>query len=308
MNPRAWLLAMRDALRSMTQSSLMSLASMLTVAVSLMVLSVVLLLAVNMEHWATTVEQQVEIKAYLCAAWDETEKCNKQDLTEAQKRTVQEQISQIPGVKSYTYLTRQQALDRMKKEFGEQQDLLEGLEGEGDNPLSDMIEIKANDPKDVKSVAEAAAKLPGVRKVNWGEEWVDKLVALTKAIRIGGIGLVLLLVVATVLTISNTIRLAVYARRREIAIMKLVGATDWYIRRPFMIEGIILGLVGAVAAMLGTGYGYESVIRYLYKVVPFLPLIPAQDVLMSLTLGLVLLGSVLGAVGSLISMRRFLKV
>lgn len=306
MSIRAWVLAFRDALRSMTQSSLMSLASMGTVAVSLLVLSVVLLLAVNMEHWATTVEEQVEIKAYLCATWDDTPKCNKQELTEPQRRTLLDQISKIPGIKEYAFVTRQQALEQMKKDFGEQKDILEGLEGE--NPLSDMVQIKAHDPKQVKVIAEAVNKLPGVRKVNFGEEWVDKLVALTNAIRIGGVGLVILLVAATVLTISNTIRLAVYARRREIAIMKLVGATDWYIRRPFMIEGIMLGLLGALLAMLGTGYGYQQMVIYLYKIVPFLPLVPPQDVLMSLTLGLVLLGSVLGAVGSMISMRRFLKV
>lgn len=284
----------------------MSLASMATVAVSLLVLAVVLLLAVNMEHWATTVEQQVEIKAYLCAAWDETAKCNKQDLKEDQKKAIVDQVSKIPGIKQYAYVTRQQALERMKKEFGEQRDILEGLEG--DNPLSDLIEIKAADPKNVRSIAETILGLPGVRKVDYGQDWVDKLVAFTRAVRVAGVGLVLLLVVATVLTISNTIRLAVYARRREIAIMKLVGATDWYIRRPFMVEGILLGFVGALLAMMITGYGYQQLVVSLYKSIPFLPLIPGQDVLMSLTLGLMLLGAVLGAAGSLISMRRFLKV
>jgi len=150
--------------------------------------------------------------------------------------------------------------------------------------------------------------VPGIRKVDFGQEWVERLVAFTKAVRIGGIGLVVLLVIATVLTISNTIRLAVFARRREIAIMKLVGATDWYIRRPFLIEGIFLGIIGAVLATLVTGLGYERIVTSAHATVPFLPIVPPEDVLMSMSLSLAILGAVLGGIGSLISMRRFLKV
>ncbi len=306
MKLRAWITAFRDAFLSMTQSSMMSLASMATVAVSLLVLSVVLLLAVNMEHWATTVEQQIEVKVYLCATFDDSAKCNKTEPSEQQKKEILVQAKALPGVKEATYLTKQQALERFRTDFGEQKEILEGLEG--DNPLSDMIELKVLDPNDAKSVAESMSAVPGIRKVDFGQEWVERLVAFTKAVRIGGIGLVVLLVIATVLTISNTIRLAVYARRREIAIMKLVGATDWYIRRPFMIEGVFLGLIGSVLATLVTGFGYERVVGSAYSSVPFLPIIPPQDVLMSLTLGLAILGAVLGGIGSLISMRRFLKV
>lgn len=305
MNIRAWGTAFRDAFRSMTQSSLMSLASMGTVTVSLLVLSVVLLLAVNLQNAASSLEQQVEIKAYVCAAWDETTKCNKQEPKDEQKKALGEQLKRLPGVAKVTYMTRQQALERMKQEFGEQKDLLEGLD---ENPLSDVFEVTTTDPAYVKGIAEAAAKLAGIRKVDYGQEWVDKLTTFTHAVRIGGVGLVILLVIATVLTISNTIRLAVYARRREIGIMKLVGATDWYIRRPFMIEGVFLGMVGSLLSMVITGSGYQRLAGYMHQNIPFLPVVPPQDVLMSLTLGLILLGAVLGAVGSLISMRRFLKV
>lgn len=305
MNPRAWVTAFRDAFASMRQSSLMSLASMATVAVSLLVLSVVLLLAVNMEHWATSVEQQVEVKVYLCASFDDV-KCNKQELKEEQKKAITDQIAKLPGVKEAVFITRQQVLEKMKVDFKEQKDILDGFEK--DNPFSDLVQVRATDTKTVKAISEAAAKIPGVRKVDYGQDYVDNLLVLTHAIRVAGVGLVILLVIATVLTISNTIRLAVYARRREIAIMKLVGATDWYIRRPFMIEGVFLGVAGALLAMALTGYGYQRTEIAVHVKVPFLPVVPAQDVLMSLTLGLVVLGGVLGAVGSLISMRRFLKV
>lgn len=284
----------------------MSLASMATVAVSLLVLSVVLLLALNLEYMAETVEKQVVIRTYLCAPEDEDARCNKQELSIEQTQALMDQVKQMPGVVNVTFITKEEALSELQEQFGQQQDILKGLEG--DNPLRNELRIEANDPKVVATIGEAVRELPGVGDVNYGQTWVQDLIALTTAIRIGGIGLVLLLIIATVLTISNTIRLAVYARRREISIMKLVGATDWYIRRPFMVEGIFLGVFGALAAMALTGWGYQRSVVYLDQSIPFLPLVRPEVVLLNQTAGLVLLGGLLGAVGSLISMRRFLKV
>lgn len=307
MNLRGWANAFRDALRSMTQSGLMSLASMLSVAASLLVLAVVLLVAVNLEHLAATAEAQVEIKAYLCAAQREEAKCNKQELTEQQRQALLDQIKKLPNVKETAFVSRHQALEEMKKSDPTQRELLTGYEG-NENPLSDEVYVKVTEVAQVKAVADAIRALPGVAKVVYGQEYVDKLMAFTNAIRIGGVGLVLLLVVATVLTLSNTIRLSVFARRREISIMKLVGATDWYIRRPFMLEGIFLGLIGAAIASGATMWGYVRMVPRLQKAIPFLPVVQPTDVLGNLALGLLFLGAVLGAAGSIISLRRFLKV
>lgn len=306
MNPRAWVTAIRDALRSMTRSSLMSLASIATVAVSLMVLAAVLLLALNLDFMAASVESEVEVKAYLCSVEDTDATCNQQELTENQKKLIVEDVRKIAGVKEVTFVSRDEALMQLSEEFGENKDILEGLDGE--NPLRDSLEIQALDVQQVQAIAEAVSKIPGVSDVNYGQDYVNTLMAFTRAIRYGGVGLVLMLIVATVLTISNTIRLSVYARRREIGIMKLVGATDWYIRRPFMMEGILLGVFGALVAMGLTGYGYSKVVLYLTEKIPFWPVVRPEQVLMNQTLGLVVLGAVLGAVGSLISLRRFLKV
>jgi cell division transport system permease protein len=306
MNLRAWVTAFRDAFRSMTQSSLMSLASVATVAVSLLVLSAVLLLAINLEHMASTLEQQVQINVFLCSAKDEAKPCNKQELKEEQKSAIVDQIQKLPGVKKVTYVTRDEAMQRMKTNFGEQKGILDALEG--DNPLRDAVEVMAIDANQVKIIAEATRQLDGVADVNYGKDYVDKLLAFTKAVRLGGIGLVFLLIFATVLTISNTIRLAVYARRREVSIMKLVGATDWFIRRPFMLEGIFLGVFGAAVAMGIVGFGYQRVVLYLNTEIAFLPVVGPEKILLDLTFGLIGLGGVLGAVGSFISLRRFLKV
>lgn len=307
MSPRAWLNALRDAARSMTQSSLMSLASIATVAVSLLVLAVVLLLTLNVEKMAESVEKQVVVKGFLCAAADTAAPCNGAELQPGQRQALMDEISKLPGVVKVEFTSRDEALKQLKEDFGEQQDLLAGLE-EGDNPLRDEIRIEAGDVKSVPAIGEAVRVMPGVGNVNYGQDWVKTLITLTASIRLGGAGLVALLIIATVLTISNTIRLAVYARRREISIMKLVGATDWYIRRPFMMEGVFLGVFGALIAMALSGWGYNKVVAYLDQNIGFVPLVRPEQVLMNQTVVLVVLGGLLGAIGSMISMRKFLKV
>lgn len=307
MSLRGWLNAFRDALHNATRSSLMSLASMLSVAVSLLVLAVVVLLAVNLEFMAETAESQVEVKAYLCTAKREEAKCGQRDLTQAETEAILERVRRLPNVKEVTFINRHQALEEMKKADPSQAAIFEGYEGE-ENPLSDEVYVKVSDVELVASVAEEMAKLAGVAKVDYGQQVVANLLAFTRAIRIGGIGLVLLLVFATVLTLSNTIRLSVFARRREVSIMKLVGATDWYIRRPFMLEGVFLGTLGALIGSLVTGWGYIRLIPGLQRSIPFLPLVQPEAILTDLTLGLLLLGAVLGAVGSFVSLRKFLKV
>jgi len=307
MSIRGWANALRDAFRSMTQSGLMSLASTLSVAISLLVLAVIMLLAVNLEFMATSVEQQVEIQTFLCAANREEAQCNKQELTEEQKQSIVAQIRTLANVKQAEYVTRHQALEQLKQSDPTKAEVLQGFEG-AENPLSDEVYVKVVEVEQVKSVAEAIQAIPGVAKVQYGQGDVEKLLVMTHAIRIGGFGLVILLGVATILTLSNTIRLSVYARRREISIMKLVGATDWYIRRPFMLEGVFLGILGAGIASVITTYGYNRLIPYLQQTTPFLPLVQPANVITNMTLSLLTLGAVLGAFGSLISLRRFLKV
>jgi cell division transport system permease protein len=307
MSPRAWLNALRDAVRSMTQSSLMSLASVATVAVSLLVLSVVLLLTMNVEKMAESVEKQVIVKGFLCSVSDTGAPCYAKELTPEGRQALIDQIEALPGVVKVEFTSREDALKQLKEDFGEQQDLLAGLE-EGDNPLRDELRVEADDVKSVPAIGEAVRVMSGVGNVNYGQDWVKTLITLTASIRLGGAGLVTLLIIATVLTISNTIRLAVYARRREISIMKLVGATDWYIRRPFMMEGIFLGVFGALIAMALSGWGYNRVVVYLDQNIGFVPLVRPDQILMNQTLVLMALGGLLGAIGSLILMRKFLKV
>lgn len=305
MSIRAWVNALRDAIRAITSSTLMSVASAASVAVSLLVLAVMLLLAFNLEYMAASVESQLEVTAYICAPYAEEPVCNKQEPSPEQKQQLVNQILALPGVAKATYVSKEQALEQLKKMYPEDAAAYSIYEG-AENPLFDSVLIQLKDASQIKPVAEAVQPMSGIRKVNWGQDWVEKLTTATHAVRLVGIGLVLLLVVATVLTISNTIRLSVFARRREIAIMKLVGATDWYIRRPFMLEGIILGLVGGGTALGLVALGYAKVEEYVRSAV--FPIIPSAELMPGLTVTLLLLGTALGAFGSIMAVRKFLKV
>lgn len=307
MSYRGWSTALRDALHNMARGNLMSLASMLSVAVTLLVLAVVALLAVNLEEMAASAESQVEIKGYLCTAKRDEAKCGQRDLTEEETRALLERIRSLPNVQEVTFLSRHDALEQMKRADPAQADLLAGYEGD-ENPLSDEVYVKVTDVTLVAEVAGQIEALPGVAKVDYGKEIVADLLAFTRAVRIGGLGLVLLLLFATVLTLSNTIRLSVYARRREVSIMKLVGATDWYIRRPFVLEGMLLGLVGAGVASGVTAWGYIRLAPAIQQSIPFLPMVQPGLILKDLTLALLALGAVLGALASYFSLHRYLKV
>ena len=295
MSIRSWAYSLRTALKSVTHTGLMSLASVSTVAISLLVLAVVLLIAANLQQMASTMESQVQIKVYL-----------KDNQTEEVKKGLQLRVSATPGVISATFISKEQALEQVKNEFKDQRDVLDGLDEV--NPLRDSIDVKAADPTQVPALADTLTKLPGVAEADYGKGTVDKLLKFTQAVRATGIGLTVLLLIATMFTISNTIRLAVYARRREIQIMKLVGATDWFIRLPFIFEGILLGALGAAVSLAITAFGYSYIVSGVATTMPFLPLIRADQIVGQMSVSLVALGCFLGAVGSIISLRRFLSV
>ncbi|MGI6605034.1 MAG: ABC transporter permease [Firmicutes bacterium] len=290
-----WEFYISEAVRSLVRNRLMTVASVSTVALSLLILGVFLLGAVNLNHIAGTLEQQVEVSAYI----DE-------ELEEEAVAEIVAMVKALPGVREATFVSKEEALERLKEQFGERQDLLAGLEE--NNPLRDALEIRTISPEDVTPVVAELKEIPGVAKVSFKEEIIQRLFALTRAIRIAGLAIVLLLVAATVFLISNTIRLTVFARRREIGIMKLVGATDWFIRWPFLLEGIAMGFLGSLPAIALVVRFYVWLTTNVYAALPFVPLLSPTEVLRQLNLLLLGLGLLVGGLGSAISVRRFLRV
>ena len=297
MRVSTWWYHCAEALRGLWRNGFMTVASVSTVAICLTVLAAILLVAVNLQYMASFVEGQVEIVAYV-----------PRDFDRGRAEALLQRIRAIPGVRSAVFVTREEALERLKQQFGENRDLLEGLEDPEANPLRDAVEIRLTSPEQAQAVAGTLSRLDGIEEVSHRQDVVDRLITITRVIRVGGLALVGLLGVATVFIIANTIRLTVYARRREIGIMKLVGATDGFIRWPFFLEGLLLGVAGAAVAAAVAWMGYSALVETLTAAVPFVPILEQEPLVWNLSKLLLALGAVIGAIGSAVSVRRFLRV
>ena len=284
----------RETLISLKRNSWMSFASIGTVAVSLFVLGMFLILVVNMNRMVASLESQVEISVYI-----------KDEVRESGIRALEERITQMQGVESVRYVDRENAMMRFRERLGDQQFLLDAL---GDtNPLPNSFEVRLSRPDMVRTAAENIAEMPEVETAKYGQDVVEHLFDITRLVRIFGLALMFVLVLATLFIISNTIRLTVFARRKEVAIMKYVGATDWFIRWPFLLEGIVLGCLGGVVAALVLRGAYRVIATKIYDTLAFFPLIPENPFLHYVTAAILICGMFVGALGSTISLKKFLK-
>lgn len=278
----------------MSRNRLLSLATVSTVTVCILILGMALLIILNTSKFMTRLESDVEIVAYL-----------NQDLTTSQVADLKYQIQDLNGVESVRFVSKDQALQNLQKSVGEKDVDLGATVGK--NPLPNSYEIKAGDPHNVPRLAGEIEQLYGVDKVNYGQGVVERLFKITSWIRTVSVILIILLALGAIFLIATTIRLAVYARRKEVYLMKLIGATDWFIRWPFFLEGILLGLTGGAIALLLLAVGYSSIVGRA-KSLLFLPLFNGSGPLLILYSGLLATGAVLGMLGTLISLNRFLDV
>lgn len=285
----------QEVFYSLRRNNWMTFASIGTVAVSLFVLGVFLILVLNMNRLAGMLESQVQISVYL-----------EDHLTDREKRQIGYDIESLQGIDSVTYVDRETAKERLKERLGDQKYLLDALSE--DNPLPDAFEVTVTTPSVVESAAGAIDAMQGVEEAKYGQDVVEHLFDITRLMRIFGFVLMGLLGGATLFIISNTIRLTVFARRKEIAIMKYVGATDWFIRWPFLLEGIVLGCIGGLIAAVALRSFYAAMAAKIYSTLAFFPLMPQYPFMNYVTAAILLAGIVIGAIGSVISLKRFLRV
>ncbi|MEW5953754.1 MAG: permease-like cell division protein FtsX [Bacillota bacterium] len=283
-----------EALVSIRRNTWLSLASVGTVVVSLFILGGSLLVVLNANALAGTVEAGVEIRVFL-----------EEELDERQTLAVGEQIASLAGVEEVEFIPRDQALEELKESFGDRRDFLEDLET---NPLPDTYRVKTLEVEQVPGVAREIEKIEKVEQVRYGQGVVEKLLSLTRWIRTAGLVAMGILAVASVFLIATTIRMSVYARRKEIGIMKTLGATDWFIRMPFVLEGMFLGAAGGLLALLFIYIGYFSLAGRVNSYLPFIQLITDRAELMPVFGGILGVSIVIGALGSSVSLRQFLKV
>lgn len=285
----------KEALTSLYRNGWLSLASIGTIVISLLILGSSLLVMLNVRQLAAQVESSIEISVFLA-----------DDLTDEEIEVLGERLASLRGVKTVTFISREQALKELQESFEDNREALAGLEKK--NTLPNSFRIKADKTSLVPSLAKRIESFSGVDKVRYGRGVVEKLLNISSWVRYIGLVAVVLLGVAAVSLIATTIRMSVFARRQEIGIMKILGATNWFIRAPFMLEGMLLGLAGGLIAAVVIYFGYHSLVMRINASLPFLQLINDPLTLRYTLSGLVTLGFLIGALGSAISVRRFLKV
>ncbi len=286
-----------EALKNIARNGWMSIASMGVVSITLLILGSFVVLSFNVDLVTHDLKEQVQIVLYV----DE-------GASEKTRAELHGKLVTHPDLTEVRFVNRAEAMERLKGKLGDRSSLLDGYEEPEDNPLRDSYELRTIVPEEISTVALDIKSYAGVADVDYGSGVVEPLFQFTGLIR--WIGLVFMsgLAVTTIFLIAHTIRLTVFLRRKEIMIMKYVGATDWFIRWPFLFEGLILGLIGAILPVVVIFYGYQAAALWMQSNIYFVSLLPPEKIMEGITRILIPLGVALGIIGSTISVRRFLKV
>jgi cell division transport system permease protein len=284
---------LREAFRALSRSAAPSLAAMLTILITALVLGVFIPVVQATTGTANQVREKVVVDVYV-----------KDGATDADRGALRQRLIALPSVKSVRYIPKDEALAAMKKRNREAFALL------GRNPLPDAFRVTPNDAGQVNAIAAALKAPPGLKaldEVRNRRQDTDKIVNATGLVKGVTAGLAILFVLASTALVANTIRLSIFARRREVEVMRLVGATNWFIRWPFVIEGVVVGLMGGVLAVLLLLIGKETVVDPLAH---RFALLAAPDTISFGLLAALLLGAcvAVSAIGSGVTLRRYLRV
>lgn len=283
-----------EALINLRRNLLMTIAAVSIVLVSLLLLGFVMVVGQIVDQFTGGFERQVEVDVFL-----------RDDVTPEQSKDLQASISAMPEVKSVNYISKEEAFNEYKKLYKDTPAVYENVDPEA---LPASYLIKLHNANTAEVVASRLEGQPGIDEVVFGGEGVKRLLRFNRLLRAASLGFTVVFLVAATMLIANTIRLAIYSRRREIAIMRLVGASNWFIRVPFIFEGVLEGVVGAVLAT-GLLIGTKVVaLDSLQQTLVFVPITIGWEVIFRIFGWLIVVGMAVGALGSAVALRRFLEV
>ncbi|MCU6708395.1 permease-like cell division protein FtsX [Paenibacillus sp. J5C_2022] len=295
----------REGGKSTIRNGWMTFASMSSIFISLLILGIFVLMAMNVNYMADQIESRVQIRVYL-----------ESNVDAAKEKELQNKIGNITEVSKITYVSKQEGLQMLRDSMGEEnKDWLEGYTDEN-NPLPVSFTVEVYDPQTVESVAKQIQSINDadgtapIFRIKYGQGTVETLFKITNAVRNVGFVIVIGLGVTAMLLISNTIKMTIINRSREISIMKLVGATNAFIRWPFFIEGALIGVISSALTTAVVLAGYGQLIKYaqLDLSLMLIQMVPVSEA-WPLTAGLIMIiGTLIGIWGSTISVRKYLKV
>ena len=285
-----------DAFKSLKRNRTLSLAAMITVLITFFIFGTFFLLGLNFNKAVEDVASKLEIKIYLS-----------DDIKLIDQREIEIKLNEQEGVKEVIYESREEAFVNLKEMLKDNQGLLEGYDLK-DNPLPSSFIVKLKDPEASQQIAEAVKGMTGVEDISNQQDMIDTISSFVSGVRVAGLILFIVFVSVSIFLITNTTKITVYSRRREVGIMKFVGATDWFIRWPFIIEGMIIGFAGSLLASIILFLLYRSAYAYIVSNMFLVSLVSPSFVLGNLTWIFLLGGIVVGAIGSAVALRKFLDV
>jgi len=282
----------KESLKGFRRTGVMAMATISTVAVSLTILGAFLIFYANLTHLLHNIENHLQISFYL-----------EPNASDEHIKELMDSLKNDHRIKHFEVINKEDALRQLKEELSDEAHLLDNLL---ENPLPDSVEVSLHPMKDWQGFQDHYNNLAAISDSRSGQEWVERVMKLISISQTSGWVILILLGLANLFIIANTIRLTVFARRQEIEIMRLVGATNWFIRTPFLMEGVLQGIVGAIIASFLLGVGYSFLQDSLRLIIPGLELVTMSEGLLQLHLKLIFLGLALGMLGSLFSLRKFL--
>ena len=290
--------SIRDALKSVIRNFSLSLASISCITITLIIVAVAIMASYNVQNFTKAIEKDMTIVVFLNT-----------DVDEDDIKKVEEEIDSISNVEKQSFQSKQKVKKQMQEESAVFNTVLENWDDD-ESPLKDTIQVKVKNVEKISNTAEKIEKIENVSVVRYGSGMVDKMVSAFTQVEKVTYGIVIALVLVTVFLIINTIKLTISARKREIGIMRLVGASNFTIKTPFIIEGMILGLLGSIIPIVITTYGYLAFYRhfdgYLYS--QLIQLIKPEPFMYQASLIVLGIGILVGMVGSASAVRKYLKV
>lgn len=290
--------SIRDAFKSVFRNFSLSLASISCITITLVIVAVSIIASFNVENFTKVIESDLTIVTFLDS--DAT----KEDIEEITKK-----IKKIDNVETCEF----QGKEEVKNEMSEESEVFKSVMSEWseeDNPLKDTFKIKVKDATKISSTSKTIKKMDKVSLVRYGEGMVDKLVKAFSSIEKVAYGVVIALIIVTVFLIINTIKLTIFSRKREISIMRLVGASNFSIKTPFIIEGMFLGLIGSIIPVILTTFGYLAFYKHFdgYLFSKLIRLIEPEPFIYQASGFVVIIGIIVGMVGSASAVRKYLKI
>ena len=290
--------SIRDSFKSVFRNFSLSLASISCITITLIIVAGSILITFNVQNFTREMEKDLTIVVFL-----------EGDTTEEEVKTIKEKLETMSNVESLTYQSKAAVKEEMSKENEIFNEVMSSWSDE-DNPLKDTFQVKVKVVERISNTAKKIERLDKVSSVKYGEGMVDNLIEAFEAAKKVSYGMVIALILVTVFLIINTIKLTIFSRKREISIMRLVGASNFTIKTPFIIEGMILGILGAIIPILIVCFGYIALYNhfdgYLYS--KMITLIEPEPFIYMVSGIVLVIGIIVGMIGSSSAVRKYLKV